>query len=255
MALFNLNLGPEYYVDPVFSIERIQDKDVFFQKNFISYSRVSEEDFYGMQRLMYKIENGKYILFPKIANTSLDKLEYLTQKADKALLYNWDSDFGKRVRCEVKIIRYDGQEKEYYIPRFVDLDVSIYNEATGNVMYKNFETRIPLSVDNFRVFNYSEKTWGLIFSNAMNGNLQTVKDNENLLKSISYDFYLEDGWDIYECDECHKKFTSYRDFFCHLATEGHMDSFLDSFPNDREVIRLKEIIKERKKEILLENNA
>ncbi len=243
----------EEKIDTKFRLERDYENhtDIIYADSFFSSRRIDPKDFFQMQRNMFK-KDGSYQLFPNLTNGKMDKVEYLKEKSLFTRLNNLEPDFGDRVDVKVKFLNYEELKKMNSFPYFLDLEVRIFKENTFKEIYTTpFKTRVWLPIDNYESCNYSEEMWALMFKNSMNGNRQTMEDIEKLLKQRNLDIYLEEGWEIFKCDECGKKFTSLRQFLCHLANEGHYDSFLDEFPNTRRIEQLKYIISERKKGIIV----
>lgn len=223
-------------------------KDRFY-KGFFKNKEVSEEEFFGAQRERLK-ETGFYKLLPILENERLDTITYLYKKAELSRKNNWESDFGKRVKVKAKFVE-DDYYKEVHeknlSPDCLRLNVWIFDEKTGvNEFGDNkFTIRVWYSVDNYEYWNYSAELIALLIRNALNGNLQTARDIAETEEKRTLDIYLEEGWNFFTCEECNEKFSSLNDFFCHLIEEGHYDSFLDEFPNDRETLHVKEMINKK----------
>lgn len=222
------------------------------------YKLEDYKDFYQEQREWLN-ETSSYHLFPSMARITscdegmygignrLNQIQYLKSKARLSALNNWESDFGGRITATVKITDW-GQDA---ILRKTKMEVTICPEGTNiNIFQNPLKVTMFITCEDYEAFNYSEETWGILFTNALNGNLQTMKDREKYLKSRSRDINLEDGWEIFKCHECGERFTNLQDFCCHLANEGHYDKIVDEYPYDRQAVQLKRIIKETRAEKL-----
>lgn len=238
--------------DYIFSIDYNEKtkEDKFYSHRFFK-KIISKEDFFCFQREMIR-KRQEYQLVPYLKNGTLDVITYFKQKASLARLNNWNSDFGKRVKVKCEFIE-DNSYKEAInatkvkeLPRSLFLKVWILNEQTNKNIFEDnfyFNLRIVYSFENYEYWNYSAEYIALLIRNAINGNLQTARDiEETILKRIE-DVYMEEGRDIFECDICDKKFKNLNELFSHLIEENHYDSFLDEFPNDNEVQRIKNVIK------------
>lgn len=220
-------------------------KDVYYKGFF--RKKVSEEAFFGAQREYLK-ETGNYKLLPVLEGEILDTITYFYNKSFFSRKNNWESDFGKRVKVKAEFVedeKYKKAVEENYSPKSIYLKVWIFNEKTGNNLFGQdfFIIRVWYSLDNYEYWNYSAEYIALLIRNALNGNLQTARDIEETLKKRNLDIYMEEGWPIFKCDECDEKFLSLNEFYCHLLEEGHYDSFLDEFPNDRETLHVKNMLK------------
>lgn len=226
--------------------DEINKKDKYYQGFF--RKEVSEKDFFGAQR-KYLNETNMYRILPVLENGTLDTITFLEKKAYLSRKNNWESDMGERVSVkaefsELKKIQETYEKNPYYIPKCINLKVWIYSEKTGNPLFKdNFTIKIFYSYENYEYWNYSADYLSLLIRNAINGNLQTARDIEETLQKRNLDIYLEKGWNIFKCDECNERFNNLNDFYCHLLEEGHYDSFLDEFPNDRETLHVKNMLK------------
>ena len=224
-------------------------KDKFYKGIFMK--NVSEKDFFGAQREYLK-KTGRYKILPILENGTLDSITYLYTKSILSRKNNWESDFGERVSVKAEFLKEDEfieeyNKKPYHAPKYIYLKVWICNEKTGENMFDGYFTiKILYSCENYEYWNYSADYIALLIRNAINGNLQTARDIEETLQKRNLDIYLEEGWEILECEECKEKFTNLNDFYCHLLEENHYDSFLDEFPNDRETLHVKNSIKNNK---------
>lgn len=239
--------------DYIFSCRRDEEtkEHKFYSCGFFNKKRVSDEDFFCFQRKMLK-EKDEYRILPRLEEGVVDTITYLYQKSVLSRQNNWESDFGKRVKVKAEFVKDESNyqrahSEKYFIPRYFFMKVWIYDEASEKNHFKDFFTiRVCYSDENFEYWNYSEEYIALLIRNAINGNLQTARDIEETMLKRNEDIYLEEGWPIMQCDECGEKFLDLNSFFCHLLEEGHYDSFLDEFPNDREVQHIKNMLDKKK---------
>lgn len=233
----DIETNQEYFVEHIgFFKSKIVDNERFFCSR---RDEMKETDYYG---ILPKMEDRSQVI---------DTITYLYNKSILSRQNNWESDFGYRVKVKAEFIKneenYERSRKDYYfMPRTLFLRVRIFQESTGKDIFNDFFTlRVCYSDDHFDYWNYSEDYIALLIQNAINGNLQTARDIEKTMLKYNEDIYMEEGWPIFKCDECGEKFLNLNDFYCHLLEEGHYDSFLDEFPNDRETLHVKNML-ERK---------
>ena len=188
------------------------------------------------------LKDGLYTISPTIRNCNI--LEYLTEKASFFQENNL-SDFPDRTIWKMDIL-------EENIKEFERDGIKLFNVCIVANFKVSSDKNLPIVDMNDFHFAYnservlSKDTLRMLFQNACNGSRMTLRDIEEYSKSID-----DEPW--IKCEKCNEVFTTLDDFYCHLLEEEHYDSILDEFPNDKEVVNVANILKNklRKKGILI----
>ena len=258
MSLFDKNKKEEPKIKDV-DFLLYDDKDYtthFYKQGFFSDKEVEEESFYCAVRDFKEENNGTYYYFPRIVNcdgTTIDRIKFLKNKSVLSRKNNWKSDFGKRVN----IINASYIEDENYqemvegwkfgLPIKLEFDV-IYEDSKEPVFEGNKKSTIVVRFDILNTY-FSAELLGMLLQNAMNGNLQTIRDIDKYYRLEARDKYGDEEA-IYQCETCKEYFFSLEAYFNHLLTHAHFDDILNWFPNDREVLHVKNIVQKKQKESL-----